>query len=115
MLSMIQRVRAITRVIDARPLTRLALATGAAVSWVATPLVARAVHLSASWIPAAVSATAGWFMLVALAVTVWEVVEILRKGPDILLAKHQRHNWPRGWIPPVLLVVGILVGWWLFT
>jgi hypothetical protein len=54
-------------------------------------------------------------MLVALAVTVWEVVEILRKGPDILLAKHQRHNWPRGWIPPALLVAGILVGWWLFT
>jgi hypothetical protein len=51
------------------------------------------VHLSGSWIPSAVSATAGWFALVVLAVAVWEVVEILRKGPDILLAKHEPHNW----------------------
>jgi hypothetical protein len=108
-------VRSIGSVIDARLPTRIALAAGALVIWVATPLLARAVHLSGSWIQSAVSATAGWFALVVLAVTVWEVVEILRKGPDILLAKHEPHNWSRGWIPPALLSAGILIGWWLFT
>jgi hypothetical protein len=108
-------VRSIARVIDARPLTRIAFAVGAAAVWVATPLLAAAMHLSGSWVPVAVSATAGWFALVVLAVTVWEVVEILRRGPDILLAEHERHNWSRGWIPPALLVAGILAGWWLFT
>jgi hypothetical protein len=108
-------LRSIARVIDARPLTRIAFAAGAAVIWVATPWLAGAMHLSGSWIPVAVSGTAGWFALVVLAVTVWEVVEILRRGPDILVAKHERHNWSRGWIPPALLVAGILIGWWLFT
>jgi hypothetical protein len=108
-------VRSIGRVIDARLPTRIALAAGALVIWVATHLLAGAVHLSGSWIPSAVSATAGWFALVVLAVTVAEVVEILRKGPDILLAELESHNWSRGWIPPALLLAGILIGWWLFT
>ncbi len=112
---MIRQVRSAARVIDARPLTWIALTTGDVVVWVATPALAAAVHLSGSWIPSAVSATAGWFTLVVLAATVWEVVEILRDGPDVLLAKRERHNWPRPWIPPALLVAGIVLGWWFFT
>jgi hypothetical protein len=111
---MLQRVRSVAKVVDARPVTRIALVTGAVVICVATYLLARAVHLSVSWIPSAVSAVGGWFTLVVLVVTLWELLQIVRHGPAILLAEHERHNWPRPWIPPALLVAGILVGWWLF-
>jgi hypothetical protein len=115
MVAMIRRVRSAARVVDARPLTWIALISGGVVVWVATPALAAALHLSGSWIPVAVSATAGWFTLVVLAATVWEVVEILRDGPDILFAKGERHNWPLPWIPPALLLVGIVLGWLFFT
>jgi hypothetical protein len=104
----------VTRTIDARLPVRIALGAGAVITWVVTFLVARAVHLSADWKPAAAAATAGWFTLVVFGVTVAEIVQIQRNGPEIMVQERERHRWSRPWVPPVILVVGIVLGWLYF-
>jgi hypothetical protein len=103
----------VAAVVYARLPTRIAIFGGAGLTWLITFLVARALHQD-SWMAAAAAATAGWILLVAFVIVVAEVVEIIRGGPQVVVAGNEPHNWRQPWVPPAALVAGILIGWWLF-
>jgi hypothetical protein len=103
------------RGLDARLPTRLAMAGGAGAVILTTFLYSRHVNLGVSWIPAAVAAIAGWCCLVVFLLTIAEMVQIWRGGAQISAVEQERHLWAtQQWIPPAMLVTGILIGWWLF-
>jgi hypothetical protein len=101
------------RAVDAKWPTRITLGVGAGVAVLATFLVGRSVGQK-DWIPSAVAAVAGWFTLVALLIVLVELGLIWRHGPKVLFIGREPHNWRQPWIPPAVLVAGILLGWWLF-
>jgi hypothetical protein len=113
--AVLRHVRTAARYLDARLPTRLAMGIGAGIIIVTTFLYSRHVDLSVSWIPAAVAAIAGWCSLVVLVVTAIEIRQIWRGGAQISVVEHERHLWAtQQWIPPLVLVAGILLGWVFF-
>ena len=61
--------------------------------------------------PTGVSAMACWFVVVLLAVSAWELLLMLRGGPDIELVEPGMRALRRWWVLPATLIVGLAVGW----
>jgi hypothetical protein len=93
----------------------VAVGAGIAVVWPATFLYARHVELKGDWYPAAGSASGAWLCAVLIGVTIWEYVQITRgKRSSSILPRERDKSWRQEWRMAAVLVIGVLLGWWIF-
>jgi hypothetical protein len=108
--------RTTKRVLDIRWPLRGVGCAGAVAIVVATFFCAGRAGVSfPNWIPSAVSAAAGWFCLVVLVIMGWEAKRVAERQPPLELTEREPATWRRWWIAPLVLSVGVVIGWQIFT
>jgi hypothetical protein len=88
-----------------------AVLSGWALIWLLLWFVVTSVARNDFPYPTGVSAMACWFVVVLLAVSAWELLLMLRGGPDIELVEPGMRALRRWWVLPATLIVGLAVGW----